>query len=96
MIEKLGDRIAVYEDKYGSRVLYCHSSIPTFDSADREWDSAFDEYIMYDGNAVNLITSREGYKIARLDIYKNLLSVEPKFESYFRQLEFPVNKKIYR
>lgn len=28
---------AIYEDDYGERVFYCHTSLPTFDLGDREW-----------------------------------------------------------
>lgn len=86
---------AIYEDEYGERVFYCHTSLPTFDFGDREWDSAFDEYIVYDGKDVNLVTSRQGYCIAELNIYKKLLSVERGFEPYIRELGYPVNPNIY-
>ena len=95
-IRQMSMYTAIYEDDYGERVFYCHTSLPTFDFGDREWDSAFDEYIVYDGKDVNLVTSRQGYRIAELNIYKKLLSVERGFEKYIRELGYPVEQSVYR
>lgn len=46
--EILGSNTNIEADQYGEKFLRKHTSIPTFDSGDREWDSEEIEYLMFD------------------------------------------------
>lgn len=83
---EIGKDVFLCEDAYGNKVLCCHRDIPTFDSADREWDSWLDEYLIYDGKQVNLVVGRGGYRIARLTVYEELLEADPGLYAYLERL----------
>lgn len=89
-VEEVMEDVLIYEDAYGNKVLYCYTSIPTFDFADREWDSMVGEYLMYDGQYVNLVVCRGGYKMASLTLYEHLLAADSGLQAYFSRLGYPV------
>lgn len=87
--ENITESISVNEDIYGSKVLCVYTSIPTFDSCDREWDSYMTEYLMFDGKDINLIVIRGGYKLASLSFYTKLTAADIGIKPYFEMLGFP-------
>ena len=89
LIEEITDDVDIREDEYHHRVLHCYTSIPTFDSGDREWDSAIDEYLMFDGKDVNLVYCRGGYRIAKMEVYCKLISAPSGLRAYWEKLGFP-------
>lgn len=90
-LEKLSDDVSINKDSYGCKVLYAYTQVPTFDSGDREWDSAIDEFLMFDGRQINLIRCRRGYKIASITIYGKLISASENMRPWLERLEFPAN-----
>lgn len=64
---------------------------PTFDSGDREWDSAEIEYLMFDGKDIHLIIMRGGYRIAYLIFYEKLLTADARMKPIFKKLSWPVD-----
>lgn len=52
--------------KHTAQDLVIYTSIPTFDSGNREWDSRILEFLIFDGQAVSLVVLRGGYHIAHL------------------------------
>lgn len=85
---EIGKDVFLCEDIYGNKVLYRCEDIPTFDSADREWDSWLSEYLMYDGKQVNLVVGRGGYRIARLTVYEELLEADQGLYAYLERLGY--------
>lgn len=53
-------------DIHTAQDLVIYTSIPTFDSGNREWDSRILEFLIFDGQAVSLVVLRGGYHIAHL------------------------------
>lgn len=90
-LEKLAEDVSINKDSYGRKVLYVHTSVPTFDSGDREWDSAINEYLMFDGRNVNLVKCHRGYRIASITIYGKLISVSENTRPWLERLGFPQN-----
>lgn len=86
IVEELFEDVMIREDIYGEKLLRVYHSIPTFDSSDREWDSASIYYLIFDGKNINLINMRGGYKIASLTFYENLLSADWSMKPYFDKL----------
>ena len=86
IVEELFEDVMIREDIYGEKLLRVYHSIPTFDSSDREGDSASIYYLIFDGKNINLINMRGGYKIASLTFYENLLSADSSMKPYFDKL----------
>ena len=75
--------------KHTAQDLVIYTSIPTFDSGDREWDSRILEFLIFDGQAINLVVLRGGYHIAHLTFYETLLSADCRLKAYFDKLGWP-------
>lgn len=90
-IEKLSENVSIAKDTFGNLVLRRYTEIPTFDSGDREWDSAEIEYLMFDGKDIHLIIMRGGYRIAYLIFYEKLLTADARMKPIFKKLSWPVD-----
>lgn len=90
-IENLSEDVSIAKDTFGNMVLRRYTEIPTFDSGDREWDSAEIEYLMFDGKDIHLIVMRGGYRIAQLTFYEKLLTADAQMKPIFEKLGWPVN-----
>ena len=90
-IEKLSENVSIARDAFGEMVLRRYTNIPTFDSGDREWDSAEIEYLMFDGKDIHLIIMRGGYRIAYLIFYEKLLTADARMKPIFKKLSWPVD-----
>ena len=90
-IEKIAENVLIGVDKFGEKVLRIRYSIPTFDSCDREWNSKAEEYLMFDGKEIHLVTMAGGYRIAQLSFYEKLLSADARMKPIFVKLGWPVN-----
>lgn len=88
-IEKIAENVQIGVDKFGEKVLRIRYSIPTFDSIDREWNSKAEEYLMFDGKNINLVTMAGGYRIAQLSFYEKLLSADIGMKPIFEKLGWP-------
>lgn len=88
-LEKLTENVSINKDSYGRKALYVYTSVPTFDSGDREWDSAINEYLMFDGRDINLVKCRRGYRIASITIYGKLISASENTRPWLERLGFP-------
>lgn len=85
-MEKLSENVSIARDAFGEMVLRRYTKIPTFDSGDREWDSAEIEYLMFDGKNIHLIIMRGGYRIAYLTFYEKLLTADARIKPIFEKL----------
>lgn len=90
-IEKLSKTVSIAKDTFGDLVLRRYTEIPTFDSGDREWDSAEIEYLMFDGKDIHLIIMRGGYRIAHLIFFEKLLTADARMKPIFKKLHWPEN-----
>lgn len=90
-IEKLSDDVSIARDTFGDLVLRRYTEIPTFDSGDREWDSAEIEYLMFDGKDIHLIVMGGGYRIAHLIFFEKLLTADARMKPIFEKLGWPVH-----
>lgn len=89
-IENLSEDVSIAKDTFGNMVLRRYTEIPTFDSGDREWDSAEIEFLMFDGRDIHLIVMRGGYSIAHLIFYEKLLTADARMKPIFEKLSWPV------
>lgn len=87
--ESLSKNAFIGVDAYGGKVLKTYESIPTFDCADREWDSKEVKYLFFDGKNVHLVVMRGGYRIASLTFYENLQSADILLKPLFEKLGWP-------
>lgn len=87
--ETIAPGVFLGKDRYGGRVLGTRCNIPTFDYADREWDSRVLEFLFLDGANVQLLVVRGGYKIASLTFYENLVSADCRLRPLFERLGWP-------
>lgn len=90
-IENLSEDVSIAKDTFGNMVLRRYTEIPTFDSGDREWDSAEIEFLMFDGRDIHLIVLRGGYSIAHLTFYEKLLTADARMKPIFEKLGWPVD-----
>ena len=88
-IEWLSDNVRIARDTFGDMVLRRRTEIPTFDSGDREWDSAEIEYLFFDGKDIHLIVLRGGYSIAHLIFFEKLLTADARMKPIFEKLGWP-------
>jgi len=94
-VEKLPPNVSIARDTFGEPVLRRYTEIPTFDSSDREWDSAEIEYLMFDGKNVNLVVMRGGYRIANLTFYEKLLTADSRMKPVFEKLGWPMDDIVW-
>ncbi len=90
-IEKIAENVQLGVDKFGEKVLRIRYSIPTFDSIDREWNSKAEEYLMFDGKDIHLVTMAGGYRIAQLSFYEKLLTADVRMDPLFERLGWPTD-----
>lgn len=91
-LEELSKDTFIGLDIYGNQVLQHFTSIPTFDSGDREWDSEKVEYLFFDGTDINMVILRGGYRIAKLIFYTRLLNADERLKPLFIKLGWPVEQ----
>lgn len=89
--EELAPNVFLGVDAYGEGVLVTRRWVPTFDDADREWDSQVRKYLFFDGANIHLAIMRGGYKIASLTFYETLLSADSRLKPLFEKLGWPTN-----
>lgn len=94
-VEKLAENVLIGVDKFGEKVLLIHYSIPTFDSCDREWNSRAEEYLMYDGKDIHLVTMAGGYRIAQLTFYEKLLTADARMKPIIEKLGWPLDGIVW-
>ena len=94
-IERLSDNVSIARDAFGDMVLRRRTEIPTFDSSDREWDSAELEFLMFDGKDIHLIVLRGGYHIAHLIFFEKLLTADARMKPVFEKLGWPMNGIVW-
>ena len=94
-VEEISENVFLTADAYGEKVLRTYTSIPTFDSGDREWDSMELEYLFFDGKHIHLLVMRGGYRIAALTFYEKLLLAESRMKPVFEKLGWPVDGIIW-
>lgn len=89
-----GNTLAEFPDDYeirehvdGTKFLFSHSSIPTFDYADRLWDSIRHIAVYEIENEVVLLSCRHGAKIPRIEIYVGLEKSIPSFDRWLSVLK---------
>lgn len=87
---KLAPDVFLGVDAYGEGVLVTRRWVPTFDSADREWDSQVREYLFFDGTHHHLVVMRGGYHISSLTFYETLLSADSRLKPIFEKLGWPL------
>lgn len=81
------DEFEIRQHEDGIRFLYCYSSIPTFDSGDREWGSHSQKALYCDDRGIHLISCLHGYKIGRISVYLGLQSAGERFEKWLEYLQ---------
>lgn len=91
-LEELSEDTFIGLDIYGNQVLQHFTSIPTFDSGDREWDSKKEEYLFFDGTDINMVILRGGYRIGKLIFYTRLLNADERLKPLFIKLGWPVDQ----
>lgn len=84
------DRISVYKDDYGNKVILLIQDIPCFDSGDREYDSAHLLYLFHNNGQIHALYCGEGYRIATLILFENISLFQPLLKSYLKREGFPV------
>lgn len=90
-LEEIFENVDLTADAYGEKVLRTYKQIPTFDSGDREWDSAELEYLFFDGKHIHLVVMRGGYRIAYLIFFEKLLTADARMKPIFEKLGWPMN-----
>jgi|GEM_PF-2994407 len=77
--DEYGDGLKLKTFSDGRKFLYRYEEVPTFDSDDRVWDSIDEFGVFYDGEGVNMINCRHGYRIPRINIYLRLRKADRDF-----------------
>ena len=85
-VKDLSDGISIRKYEDGTRYLYFHEEIPTFDSGDRDWDSDRVVVMYVDEDGVTLIHCRFGYGIPRIEVYCRLKKSTEKVNELLREL----------
>ncbi|MCD8049066.1 MAG: hypothetical protein LUG52_05590 [Clostridia bacterium] len=89
LFEGYEHHMAIKEDKFGDRVIYEYVAVPTFDSGDSMWDSYRKYALVFDGESIDLVLFKGGYRIARIEIYTKLISAGADFKKYAEKLNYP-------
>ena len=84
--EDLTEHVQIVTDVHGEKVLKTYTSIPTFDSGDRQWDSKEMEFLFFDGKNIHMVVMRGGYQIAKLTFYTHLLAADVRMKPIFEKL----------
>ena len=83
---EISKNVTIHRDIWGGNVLCAYTSIPTFDSGDREWDSKMLECLFFDGKEIHLVILRGGYRIAKLIFYSPLRGADLRLKPLFEEL----------
>lgn len=84
------DRITVYKDCYGNKVIKLIHDIPCFDSGDREYDSTHVLYLFHNNGRIYALYCGEGYRIATLTLFENVKISNNKLKGYLISECFPL------
>ena len=91
--EKYGcdcDRISVYKDDYGNKVILLIHDIPCFDSGDREYDRYHLLYFFHNKGRIHALYCGEGYRIAKLILFENIKLSGMRLKQYLKSEGFPI------
>lgn len=88
-VESISNNEVIWEDAYHSKVLAVYEPVPTFDSADREWDSMKVDYLIFDGEHIDIVHCHYGYKMGSIDVYEQLYAADSDFRPWLERLGFP-------
>ena len=89
-LEQLNDTVSIWLDEYNCKVLCLFIPLPAFDSDDRDWSSRMLEFLVYDGEKIDLVVCCRGYKIGSITIYEDLAAADEGMRSWLEMLEFPL------
>jgi len=90
-LEEVDERTDIFQDSFGGKVLRFYTSVPTFDSFDREWDSCELEFLFFDGEKIHLVDCHRGYHIGSITVYEELLSAGEVLKPWLERVGFPTD-----
>ena len=85
-VKELTDGISIRKYKDGTEFLLLHEKVPTFDSADREWDSDRVVVMYVDEYGITLIDCQYGYRIPNIEVYCGLKKSTKKINELLREI----------
>lgn len=71
----------------GWQFLYIYRKIPTFDEFDKKWDGHLHIAVYRDGNHINLLSCKHGFRTAGVKIFLNMHYPEIFLEKYLEYLQ---------
>ena len=84
-LQEFSDGYEIRRHADGTKFLFSYSSVPTFDSGDREWDSISHIVVYADDAGINMIHCRHGYAIPRIKVYVGLMKTVPAFTTWLEK-----------
>lgn len=85
-LEKYPDNYQIRKHEDGTKFLFAYTSIPTFDFEDRLWDGVAHTAVYCDDEGVNLLHSRHGTLISKIEIYIGLTRSISIFDEWLKLL----------
>lgn len=85
-LEKYPDNYQIRKHEDGTKFLFSYTSIPTFDLEDRLWDGVAHTAVYCDDEGFNLLHSRHGASISKIEIYIGLIRSIPVFDEWLKLL----------
>lgn len=74
------DSQSIYKNKAGKKALVIYVSVPTFDSADRQWDSYRKLFLIPEEGGMTGFMVSGGYEIAKILAYRDMRYADDKTE----------------
>lgn len=91
--EKYGcdcDKFSVFQDSYDNKVIGLIHKVPCFDSGDREYDQFHNLFLFHNGGQIYALYCGEGYRIAKLVLFENVIITGTRLKQYLRSQGFPI------
>lgn len=85
-LRRYPDGYEVRKHADGTRFLYYHTDIPTFDFGDMEWDSTCCVALYGNDKGINLICCNYGFQIPRIKVYIGLCKPTPSITKWLKIL----------
>lgn len=81
------DSVMAFKNKEGRTALVLHTSVPTFDDADYEWNSYRKLYLLPETGRITAFLCCGGYKLAKVFAYEDVWWADEKTEKLLKSTD---------
>ena len=92
----LTDSIAIYKNELNENILQIRVSVPTFDSADREYNSYEKLFLFSKSGKLSGMLVKGGYRISTIDYYEDIRFADDLTAALLQAFGIGLSEKTFR